>query len=176
MYTITCYAHISSSEFTKVTEVTILPLSWPKNSKRVMLHSAGLVSVSQNQNTLNLQCQRQSYSKKSFRAALWALLSASFSYQVHAACCAPASPVSLFSGTDAFHGPHRYTCQRTSGNYAPRGTASDELLVHYTHPSAGEVTGQGACWVKGLLYHCRNTVERLCHLRSFPAHLGEMSH
>ncbi len=32
-----------------------------------------------------------------------------------------------------------------------RGTASDELSVHYTHPCAGEVTGQGACWVKGVI-------------------------
>lgn len=40
------------------------------------------------------------------------------------------------------------------------GTASDELWVHYTHLSEGEVTGQGACWVKALLYHGINTAKR----------------
>lgn len=139
------------------------------------LSSVIIKSMSHYLRSFNSQCQWQSCSKMSFRAALWALLSASFSSLVHAACCAPAFPVSLSSGTDAWHGPHRYMCQRTSWHCALRGTASGGLSVHYTHLCAGEVTGRGACWVKGLLNHCGNTVERLCHLRSFPANLGVMS-
>lgn len=37
------------------------------------------------------------------------------------------------------------------------GTSSADLSGHYTHLCGGAVTGRGACWVKGLLYHRDNT-------------------
>lgn len=66
-----------------------------QNSSRGLSHGVILNSISQYLNTLNWQWQWQSRSKMSFRAPCWALLSASFSSLVHAAYCAPASPVSV---------------------------------------------------------------------------------
>lgn len=43
------------------------------------------------------------------------------------------------------HAKHAATQELRESDVPPRGTASDELSVRYTHPCAGEATGRGAC-------------------------------